>query len=119
MLGVAPRPLFNGVLGRVMSTGLQYNGRMATLLSWGVTLIRSISISLVMLAVLAVMTGNAVAETLVERGSYLVNTILACGNCHTPKNATGAAIAEKELAGGLSFTTPAFSVTAANITPDR
>lgn len=92
---------------------------MATLLSWGVTLIRSISISLVMLAVLAVMAGNAVAETLVERGSYLVNTILACGNCHTPKNATGAAIAEKELAGGLSFTTPAFSVTAANITPDR
>lgn len=92
---------------------------MATLLSWGVTLIRSISISLVMLAVLTVMAGNAVAETLVERGSYLVNTILACGNCHTPKNATGAAIADKELAGGLSFTTPAFSVTAANITPDR
>ena len=82
-------------------------------------MIRSISISLVMLAVLAVMAGNAVAETLVERGNYLVNTILACGNCHTPKNATGAAIAEKELAGGLSFTTPAFSVTAANITPDR
>lgn len=63
---------------------------------------------------------QAHAETPVERGSYLVNTILACGNSHTPKTAAGAAIADKELAGGgLSFTTPAFNATAANITPDR
>jgi len=59
------------------------------------------------------------AETLVERGNYLVNTILACGNCHTPKDANGAAIADKEFSGGLSFTTPAFDAVAANITPDR
>jgi mono/diheme cytochrome c family protein len=60
------------------------------------------------------------AETLLERGTYLVNTILACGNCHTPKNAEGQAIAEKELSGGgVSFTTPAFNATASNITPDR
>jgi mono/diheme cytochrome c family protein len=63
---------------------------------------------------------QARAATLVERGSYLVNTILACGNCHTPKTAAGAPIADKELAGGgLSFTTPAFDAAAANITPDR
>jgi mono/diheme cytochrome c family protein len=59
------------------------------------------------------------AETLLERGSYLVNTILACGNCHTPKTADGSAIAEKELSGGLSFATPAFNATASNITSDR
>jgi mono/diheme cytochrome c family protein len=61
----------------------------------------------------------AQAETLVERGSYLVNTILACGNCHTPKTPDGNPIAEKELSGGVSFTTPAFNAVAANITPDK
>jgi len=60
-----------------------------------------------------------IAETPLERGSYLVNTILACGNCHSPKTADGRAIVEKELSGGLSFTTPAFNATASNITPDR
>lgn len=49
----------------------------------------------------------------------MVNGILACGNCHTPKNEKGVPIAERELSGGLSFTTPAFNATASNITPDR
>ena len=62
---------------------------------------------------------TAIAETPVERGSYLVNTIMACGNCHTPKDAAGMPITDKELSGGLSFTTPAFNATAANITPDK
>jgi mono/diheme cytochrome c family protein len=62
----------------------------------------------------------AVAETPLERGRYLVQTILACGNCHTPKNPDGTPIRNMELAGGgLSFTTPGFNATAANITPDR
>jgi mono/diheme cytochrome c family protein len=62
---------------------------------------------------------TALAQTPVERGQYLVNSILACGNCHTPKTASGQPIAEKELSGGLVFTTPAFDATASNITPDR
>ena len=62
---------------------------------------------------------SARSEALIERGSYLVNTILACGNCHTPKSADGVPIAQRELSGGLSFTTPAFNATASNITPDR
>jgi mono/diheme cytochrome c family protein len=61
---------------------------------------------------------SALAETLTERGSYLVNTIMACGNCHTPRDPAGHLIADKQLSGGLSFTTPAFAATAANITPD-
>jgi mono/diheme cytochrome c family protein len=72
------------------------------------------------LAAAAVLTlGAAGAETLVERGSYLVNSIMACGNCHTPKAADGTPIAERELSGGISFTTPAFDATASNITSDR
>ena len=49
------------------------------------------------LAMFRTATGGVAAETLVERGDYLVNTIMACGNCHTPKDATGKAISELAL----------------------
>src|ERR1700738_3146481 len=61
---------------------------------------------------------GAMAESPVERGGYLVNTIMACGNCHTPRDADGKSIAERAFSGGLTFTTPAFIATAPNITPD-
>jgi mono/diheme cytochrome c family protein len=62
--------------------------------------------------------GAAMAESRIERGDYLVNTIMACGNCHSPRDANGRVIADKALSGGLTFTTPAFVATASNITPD-
>jgi mono/diheme cytochrome c family protein len=55
----------------------------------------------------------------VERGRYLVESILGCGNCHTPKSATGEPIASRNLSGGLSFSVPPFAGVASNITPDR
>jgi mono/diheme cytochrome c family protein len=61
---------------------------------------------------------GAMAESPVERGAYLVNTIMACGNCHSPRDAEGRIIAEKALSGGLTFNTPPFVATAPNITPD-
>jgi mono/diheme cytochrome c family protein len=62
---------------------------------------------------------GARADTdLVKRGSYLVNGILTCGNCHTPKGPTGD-IAEKAFSGGLSWDEAPFKVTAPNITPDK
>jgi mono/diheme cytochrome c family protein len=60
----------------------------------------------------------AMAESPTERGFYLVNTIMACGNCHTSRDADGKPVATRALAGGLTFTTPAFTATAPNITPD-
>ena len=68
---------------------------------------------------LLVAADPASAEIAVQRGSYLVNTILACGNCHTPRDASGALISERALSGGLTITTPAFVATAPNITSDR
>src|SRR5712675_455578 len=68
--------------------------------------------------VLLLAAGGAMAESPAERGGYLVNTIMACGNCHTPRDADGKTIAEKAFSGGLTFTTPAFIATAPNITPD-
>jgi len=64
-------------------------------------------------------SGGASAETAVARGDYLVNTIMACGNCHSPRDADGKFIAGKALSGGLTFDTPAFLATAPNITPDK
>ncbi|MCC7274200.1 MAG: c-type cytochrome [Alphaproteobacteria bacterium] len=58
------------------------------------------------------------AGTPAERGRYLVTTILACGNCHSPRAADGSPLPGRELSGGLAFDTPAFTATAANITPD-
>ena len=34
-------------------------------------------------------SGGATAHLRRSAGSYLVNTIMACGNCHTPRNADG------------------------------
>jgi mono/diheme cytochrome c family protein len=62
--------------------------------------------------------GTAYAETPLERGSYLVNTIMTCGNCHSPKGPP-AAVAGKDFSGGLRFNEPPFDVTASNITPDK
>jgi mono/diheme cytochrome c family protein len=72
------------------------------------------------LVVLALaMAGTARAESQLERGSYLVNTIMTCGNCHSPKGPP-AAVAGKDFSGGLRFNVPgAFDVTAPNITPDK
>jgi mono/diheme cytochrome c family protein len=64
-------------------------------------------------------TSVARAETPLERGAYLVNGIVACGNCHTPKDANGKALADQELAGGLVIEAPVFHAVASNITPDK
>jgi mono/diheme cytochrome c family protein len=64
-----------------------------------------------------VLVGSAAAQS-VERGSYLVSTIMTCGNCHTPKGPP-AATAGKDFSGGLTWDEPPFKVTAPNITPDK
>lgn len=56
---------------------------------------------------------------LVKRGDYLVNGIMTCGNCHSPKGPDGSDIMAKAFSGGLSWDEPPFKVTAPNITPDK
>ncbi len=58
------------------------------------------------------------AETPVERGAYLVNSIMACGNCHTPMGPNGP-LPGMDLAGGTVFEEKPFTARAPNITPDR
>ena len=70
-------------------------------------------------AALAATLGFAHAQSdLVKRGDYLVNGILTCGNCHSPKGPQGD-IPGKLFSGGLSWDEPPFKVTASNITQDK
>lgn len=75
-------------------------------------------ISLIALCFTLLGLATALAQTPLQRGDYLVNTIMACGNCHTPPSPTGPVV-EKFLSGGLTFDTPGFKAMASNITTDR
>ena len=59
---------------------------------------------------------GALAAGSVERGDYLVNTIMGCGNCHTPIGAQGFD-ASMALGGRVVEDGPAFTAVAKNITP--
>lgn len=63
-------------------------------------------------------TSPAAAESLLERGTYLVHSIVACGNCHTPKGPDGHALPGQDLSGGVVIELPVFRAVAPNITPD-
>lgn len=64
----------------------------------------------------ALSLGGAAQAASVERGDYLVNTIMACGSCHTPFGAQGLD-QSKALSGRLVEQNDAFTAISANITP--
>jgi mono/diheme cytochrome c family protein len=77
-------------------------------------------VGMVGLAGMLAATVTAGAQSPVERGGYLVNGVLTCGNCHTPRGPGGVLAMDKQLSGGpQEWDTPAFKVKGANITPDR
>ena len=82
-------------------------------------MLRPVAIALLTLVSTAAVSSAAFAETPAERGAYLVNTIMTCQNCHTPKGPGGVPQFDKDLSGGLTFDEPPFKVTASNITPDK
>ena len=58
------------------------------------------------------------ADDPVARGEYLVNTIMSCGDCHTPIDpTTGEPIFDQWLAGGQPWEGPWGIVYGGNITP--
>ncbi|MCA8881019.1 MAG: c-type cytochrome [Rhodobacteraceae bacterium] len=69
------------------------------------------------LAVAAIaVAGASVAETPAERGEYLVQGPMGCGNCHTPKGPDGP-IPGMDLAGFLVIDDQGIKAYAKNITP--
>lgn len=76
---------------------------------------------MVLIAAVVVITAvsQASAQSAVERGNYLVNAVMACDGCHTPRG-PGGLIMEKKFSGGSQvWDTPAYTVRGTNITPDR
>jgi mono/diheme cytochrome c family protein len=59
------------------------------------------------------------AQTPVERGSYLVNAVMACDGCHTPRDKSGFDMKQRFSGGSQVWDTPAYTVRGTNITPDR
>ncbi len=57
------------------------------------------------------------AQTPFERGRYLVEGVVACGNCHTQQGPAGP-VEGMALAGGLDVSGPWGKVISPNITPD-
>jgi len=63
--------------------------------------------------------GSARGETYRERGAYLVNSIAACGNCHTPRDAANNPTPGMDLAGGFALDVSELGhIVGPNITPD-
>jgi mono/diheme cytochrome c family protein len=71
----------------------------------------------ILASLLAAASTSALAETRLERGRYLVESVVACGNCHTPQGPNGP-LPGKALAGGLPFDEAVFNAYSSNITPD-
>ena len=67
----------------------------------------------------AVLSSAARGETLLERGDYLVNAIMACDGCHSIRTPAGLDMAKRFAGGAQTWTTAEYSVKGSNITPDR
>ena len=71
------------------------------------------------LSAMLVLTVPALAAGDLARGNYLMNGIVACGNCHSPRGPDGALLAGQALSGGLTIEVPEFRAVAPNISPDK
>ena len=71
-------------------------------------------------AALAIIGTSAQAQAPLERGKYLVEGILTCGNCHTPRGPGGVLDTAQRHAGGPQvWETAEYKVRPSNITPDK
>jgi hypothetical protein len=71
----------------------------------------------VLIATLALAT-SAAAQPSLERGDYLVNAVMACDGCHTPRGPTGFVMEKRFSGGSQTWDDPAYTVKGSNITPD-
>ncbi len=58
-------------------------------------------------------------DALLARGRYLMNGVVACGNCHIARGPQGQPLFEQGLSGGMRFDEAPFTAIAPNITPDQ
>ena len=70
-------------------------------------------------AIFAAGISVAAAETPVERAGYLVNAVMACDGCHTPRGPQGFDMSKRFSGGSQVWDEAAYTVRGSNITPDR
>ena len=68
---------------------------------------------------LAAMPAAAQSAKVLARGTYLMDGIVACGNCHVQRDKEGKPLHDRGLSGGMVFDEEPFKAYASNITPDR
>ena len=74
--------------------------------------------SLLILCALAATQALAADRGPLARGKYLMDSIVACGNCHVQRDDKGQPLPEKGLSGGMVFDEEPFKAYVPNITPD-
>ena len=79
-------------------------------------MLRQFSIAL---AVFGAGISIAAAETQIERGGYLVNAVMACDGCHTPRGPGGLDMSKRFSGGSQVWDEKAYTVRGSTITPDR
>ena len=72
----------------------------------------------VALAAFSFSTVHAQKPGSIERGKYLMESIVACGNCHVARGPQGQPLFDQGLSGGMVFDEAPFKAYAPNITPD-
>jgi len=70
-------------------------------------------------ALATLIPGLVHSQSLVERGSYLVNAVMACDGCHTPRGPGGFVMDKRFSGGSQTWDEKAYTVKGSNITPDR
>ena len=76
-------------------------------------------IAIVALAALGVANSMSFAQTPIERGSYLVNAVMACDGCHTPLGPGGLNMQLRFSGGPQVWDEPAYIVRGSNISQDN
>lgn len=77
-----------------------------------------VGVQALLIASTAATADDASDSALLARGDYLVNGVVACGNCHTPQRQDQVPVPGMEMAGGFVVENPDFRAYAPNITPD-
>jgi mono/diheme cytochrome c family protein len=78
----------------------------------------SVGRSMFVVLCLVALSAQAQDAKLLARGTYLMEGIVACANCHIQRD-QGRPLFERGLSGGMLFDEPPFKAYARNITPDR
>ena len=78
---------------------------------------KTISATVAIVLATVLFAGTSGAETPLERGTYLMESIAACPVCHTPWDEDGQR-ADQHFAGGMVFEEEWYTAYAPNITPD-